>query len=290
MGEFSPYPFACVISGKAGLGVGIDLNRPVVSRILYIPGQGLAIEFDLGLSPNTFKFPDAAVLSWVAFGVDPAWGFRSATEKYYMMYHHCSKAREERRHMDAVHRHYRCSEFPRLRFMFTKHPSDRREIPEIRLSQIQIVKSESIPSCMSSPGIYRLRAERRAHLRCFGLRGLPIRQPARADTPLDRIRSLESVVVRAMNAPWFKTGWALSYTTNPDPELGAGSRFDNQKKTVIDPALKAGWTVFTSIPGSISGRSISITGSITLTRRTTRCASRQALTSPVRRSGTMLRV
>ncbi|MHB0929722.1 MAG: hypothetical protein ACYC3W_12610, partial [Candidatus Nanopelagicales bacterium] len=242
MGEFSPYPLACAFSDKAGVGAGIDINRPVMARLLYIPGQGLAIEFDIGLSPNTFKFPNAAELSWVVFGVDPAWGFRSAIERYSAMYPAAFRKRVKK---EGIWMPFTAitdvPDFQDFGFMFhetsfrpARKPGDKtvadidREIGVysfvyVEPWDIQIAAQKEGPTYDASvSAAYPSGSQREQILRSitFDPQG--------------------QWMIRAMEAPWFKTGWALSYTTNPDPDLGKGSRFDNQKSTVIDPALKGG--------------------------------------------------
>jgi hypothetical protein len=242
MGEFSPYPLACVISGKAGIGAGIDLNRPVMARLLALPGQGIAIEFDLGISPHTFKFPSAAELSWIVFGVDPVWGFRSAIERYSAMH---PASFEKRVKKEGIWMPFTAitdvPDFQDFGFMFhetsfrpARKPGEKtiadidREIGVysfvyVEPWDIQIAAQKEGPTYDASvSAAYPSGSQREQILRSI------------------TFDPFGQWMIRAMEAPWFKTGWALSYTTNPDPDLGRGSRFDQQKSTVIDPALQGG--------------------------------------------------
>ncbi|HEY5392832.1 MAG TPA: hypothetical protein VIJ57_11990, partial [Hanamia sp.] len=44
--------------------------------------------------------------------------------------------------------------------------------------------------------------------------------------------------IRRLETPWFKSGWAMSITTNCDPELDGFNRYQYVRNTEIDPAIK----------------------------------------------------
>lgn len=89
----SLYPFGCVTGKGFGRAVGVPpWLGPRVSRIAYNAGvKALTVAFDVALSTRNRAGRDAqgratasvAVASWA---VDPAWGFRSAAERYYRLY------------------------------------------------------------------------------------------------------------------------------------------------------------------------------------------------------------
>ncbi|MGQ9730672.1 MAG: hypothetical protein ACUVX8_05295, partial [Candidatus Zipacnadales bacterium] len=86
-GTMAQYPFSCIYRDGWGLGLGIDLNRPCQYRLAYNADlQQYFAAFDFALVPDTEAFPSAAPFSLVLYAVDPAWGFRSAAERYYRIF------------------------------------------------------------------------------------------------------------------------------------------------------------------------------------------------------------
>jgi len=87
-GVHSKYPIGAVsLPDQGGLTLGIRMDEPVVHRITYNPQRKLFfIAMDFGLVPETTV--DGRSLSEVPFRIllyrhDPAWGFRSALQRYY---------------------------------------------------------------------------------------------------------------------------------------------------------------------------------------------------------------
>jgi len=87
-GVHSKYPLGAVTQdGRAGLTLAVRMDEPVVHRIAYGPGLRLFhIALDFGLVPETAV--DGRSLAEAPFRIlvyrhDPAWGFRSALERYY---------------------------------------------------------------------------------------------------------------------------------------------------------------------------------------------------------------
>jgi hypothetical protein len=71
------------ISGKdAGLSLAMRADDPRLFRIVYEKPYGFSIEFDLGLTPRTLKFPNEATARFVLYRHDPRWGMRSAQDRY----------------------------------------------------------------------------------------------------------------------------------------------------------------------------------------------------------------
>ena len=48
--------------------------------------EGLSVRFYLGVSPDTANFANKASFAFIIYNIEPAWGFRSAIEKYYSFY------------------------------------------------------------------------------------------------------------------------------------------------------------------------------------------------------------
>lgn len=86
-GQLSRYPFACVSTNEYGIALGYDLGTPCQWRLGYSTGaNSLYVSMDLGLHPETKNFPSKAKFHFVIFAIDPAWGFRSATDSYYRIF------------------------------------------------------------------------------------------------------------------------------------------------------------------------------------------------------------
>ncbi len=89
-GMASRYPFACVGGDTEALVLGAPLDVPRLYRFGYdADSRELYAAVDLGLSPDTAKFPSEASFSLVLYRCDPQWGFRSALERYYALFPQC---------------------------------------------------------------------------------------------------------------------------------------------------------------------------------------------------------
>ncbi len=82
-GRHSLYPLACVSDDRSGLALAVDMAKPAQYRLAYHAGtKQLLVAYDLGLVPETARFPSSAEFRFVLFRFDPRWGFRSAWGKY----------------------------------------------------------------------------------------------------------------------------------------------------------------------------------------------------------------
>ncbi|MBC7288125.1 MAG: hypothetical protein H5T86_08810, partial [Armatimonadetes bacterium] len=91
VGRVSCYPLGCVaggpLLGESGLAVAVPLDLPRVFRISYASQPGaLVVAFDVGLTPDTRKFPNRATFAVELFRTDRAWGFRDALRRYYALH------------------------------------------------------------------------------------------------------------------------------------------------------------------------------------------------------------
>jgi len=82
----SRYPFGVISDDRSALAIGVPLDQPRMFRIQYDPALGLSIVFDLGLSPAATRLGGEATFSFVIYTVNPAWGFRAATQRYYDLF------------------------------------------------------------------------------------------------------------------------------------------------------------------------------------------------------------
>ena len=90
-GCHSKYPLGAVtLPGSFGLALAIRMDEPVVHRIVYNPKLRLFyLALDFGLVPE--RRVDGRPLSEAPFRIllyrhDPAWGFRSALQRYYALF------------------------------------------------------------------------------------------------------------------------------------------------------------------------------------------------------------
>ena len=79
----SIYPFGGISRGGTGLGIGVPMDRPRVSRVTA-DADGLTITFDLGVSPAAMG--SRADFGFVLFRTDGRWGFRAVAERYYRLF------------------------------------------------------------------------------------------------------------------------------------------------------------------------------------------------------------
>ena len=82
-GRLARYPFAALVSGNQGIGLGIDMDRPAFFRVGYNAAiKELFLAYDIGLAPEKSE----ARLSFCKFTFDPEWGFRAALARYYEIF------------------------------------------------------------------------------------------------------------------------------------------------------------------------------------------------------------
>jgi len=84
----SRMPFSAIAGNAAGAGLAlaVPIDEPRIFRFNYSTEGGLRVEFNLGLSSATEKFPNTADFTILIYAVDPVWGLRSAAETYYGLF------------------------------------------------------------------------------------------------------------------------------------------------------------------------------------------------------------
>lgn len=87
-GICSVYPWSALTTGDMGLSLALPLSQgPRVFVIAYDnENHAYQITFYFGLSRDLTRSPSAAEFAFLLFRHDPAWGMRSAIEKYYELY------------------------------------------------------------------------------------------------------------------------------------------------------------------------------------------------------------
>jgi hypothetical protein len=96
-GLASRYPLACVSSDSDAAAIAVPLDVPRLCRLGYdADARELYAAVDLGLAPDTESFPSRASFSLVLYRPDPAWGFRSALQRYYDLFPQCFTKRNKK--------------------------------------------------------------------------------------------------------------------------------------------------------------------------------------------------
>jgi len=86
-GVLSVYPFSALSKpGEFGLSIGVPADQPR-DYVMGVDGSGTAfIEFYVGLTRDTTKFPCEASVEWILYRHDPTWRLRDAIKRYYAFY------------------------------------------------------------------------------------------------------------------------------------------------------------------------------------------------------------
>ena len=241
-GTISFYPLCAVGVDNRGAALGIDMELPVVYRLKASPSLGLIAEFDVATSPLTAKFPDRAFFRLCNFEFNPAWGMRAALSHYYSIYPEVFRKRVVREGIWLP--------FTALRsipawedFGFAYH--------ETSWGSSDVKDGERIPNILSDrgTGVLSFQYTEPWDLQLpISRKNLGYSEITSADVISKEHRSYLDVStsadknglwqMRRLEAPWFKTGWAVSITTNCDPELPGFNRYGYVLKDEIQPALK----------------------------------------------------
>jgi len=84
-GFMSKYPWSAITTESDGLSLCVPMDKPQVMRMGISAGLTY-IAFDLGLSAKAKKTPSRGAFAFGLYRHDPAWGFRSAAQRYYDMF------------------------------------------------------------------------------------------------------------------------------------------------------------------------------------------------------------
>lgn len=241
-GTMSYYPLCAVKVDGKGLGLGIDINVPMVYRLGAAMNRGLMAEFDIATSSLTEKFPDRAFFKLCEFSFDGKWGMRSALEKYYSIFADAFKKRVVKEGIWLPFTSLRS--IPQWEdFGFGFH--------ETAWNNNDIKNGEKLPNIISDKGTGVLSFQ---YTEPWDIQ-LPI---LRKNIPYDTLVSDIMIPkehqeyvknsstedknglkqARRLETPWFSSGWAVSITTNCDPDLPGYNRYQYVMQDEIKPALK----------------------------------------------------
>ncbi len=94
--QVSVFPFACVTGEGTALSLAQRVDQPRFFRLFYDPAAGYCVDYNLGLAPDTAKFPSSASFHFLIYQHDPAWGMRAAAQRYYDIFPELFVVRAER--------------------------------------------------------------------------------------------------------------------------------------------------------------------------------------------------
>ena len=241
-GTMSYYPLCAVSTDNSGTGIGVDMSLPVVYRLIGEKNRGVIAEFDLATSPLTKKFPNRAFFKMSKFEFDAGWGMRGALKVYYSIYDEAFKKRVVNEGIWLP--------FTAMRsipgwedFGFAFH--------ETSWGSSDTKDGKKIPHILSDKGTGVLSFQ---YTEPWDVQ-LPIKTKT---IPYDSLVSDKMISVRhktyldvsatkdknglwqtrRLETPWFSTGWAVSITTNCDPDLPGFNRYHYVLQSEITPSLK----------------------------------------------------
>lgn len=241
-GTMSFYPLCAIAADGKGLGLGIDMAIPLVYRLGAEINKGLIAEFDVATSPLTEKFPNRAFFKLSSFSFDSKWGMRSALERYYSIYPEAFKKRVITEGIWLPFTPLRSiPQWEDFGFAFHETSWNAKDTKD----------GQKLPNILSDKGTGVLSFQ---YTEPWDIQ-LPI---TRKNIPYDSLVSDKMIPTqhqeyvsnsatqdknglkqtRRLETPWFSSGWAVSITTNCDPDLPGFNRYQYVLHDEIKPAVK----------------------------------------------------
>ncbi|MHB8579806.1 MAG: hypothetical protein ACYDA4_08090 [Ignavibacteriaceae bacterium] len=240
-GQMSFYPLAAVSSNGVGYGWGVDMGIPIVFRLGYEPVNGMISEFDLAISKDTKKFPNRTFFKLFLFEFNSKWNMRAALKKYYEIQPEFFKRRATKEGIwlpfSPLHsiKGYDDFGFAFHETSWTSKDAGLNDEPTIDADR--------------KAGVYSFQYTEPWDIQ------IPIKDsiikyndlvsddiiPQRFKEMLQNSATFDKNNLwqaRKLKTPWFKTGWAVSITTNADPEITGVNQYKFTRKNEIDPAIK----------------------------------------------------
>jgi hypothetical protein len=241
-GTMSFYPLCAVSIDDKGKGLGIDMSLPVVYRLGADPSVGLIAEFDIATSPLTTKFPNRAFFKLCRFDFNPAWGMRAALKQYYSIFPEAFKKRVVTEGIWLPFTPLRSvpgwDEFG-IAFHETSWGSKDMQFGE-KIPNILSDKGTGILSFQyTEPWDVQLPVRTKTMDYNELVSGGLISKEHRSFLDISSTHDKNGLwQARRLETPWFSTGWAVSITTNCDPDLPGFNKYQYILKDEINPALK----------------------------------------------------
>lgn len=241
-GTMSFYPLCATgINGK-GKALGIDPALPVVYRLGAETAKGLIAEFDVATSPLAEKLPNRAFFRMCSFDFDADWGMRSALERYYAIYPEAFKKRVPVEGIWLPFTALRSiKHWEDFGFAFHETAWNSQDTKEGRqMSNILSDKGTGVLSFQyTEPWDIQLPIWRKSIAYDTLVSDAMIPEEHReylaTSATLDKNGKWQA---RRLETPWFKSGWAVSITTNCDPDIPGFNRYQYVLHDEIKPAVK----------------------------------------------------
>ena len=240
-GKLSFYPLCAISVDGKGEALGIDLSVPIVYR-LEADKRELVAEFDIATSPLTDKFPNRSFFRLSRFKFDAGWGMRAALKQYYSVYPESFKKRVTREGIWLP--------FTPLRkirnwndFGFAYHETSWGSIDQENGRKVPSITSDKESGVLSfqytEPWDIQLPIQSSAidYKTLLSSEVIPKSQKEFLDNSATEDKN-GLWQVRRLKTPWFKSGWAVSITTNCNPDILGESRYRDILKDEINPATK----------------------------------------------------
>ena len=241
-GTMSFYPLCATGADSKGEALGVDPSLPVVYRLGAGVDKGIFAEFDVATSPQTEKFPNRAFFRMCSFSFDNTWGMRSALEHYYAIYPEAFKKRVPVEGIWLPFTPLRSiKHWEDFGFAFHETAWNSQDTKEGRkMSNILSDKGTGVLSFQyTEPWDIQLPIWRKniAYDTLVSDAMIPEEHRAYLTTSatLDKNGKKQT---RRLETPWFQSGWAVSITTNCDPDLPDFNRYQYVFQDEITPAVK----------------------------------------------------
>ncbi len=241
-GTMSYYPLIALNLDGEGKGMGIDISVPMIYRLGASKEKGLIAEFDVATSPLTEKFPNRAFFKLCTFSFDSKWGMRSALEKYYSIYPESFKKRVVNEGIWLPFTPLRSiPQWEDFGFAFHETAWDNNDTKDGKeMSNILSDKETGVLSFQyTEPWDIQLPILKKIISYDTLVSDIMIpkehREYIKNTATEDKNGQWQA---RRLETPWFSSGWAMSITTNCNPDISGYNRYQYVLQEEITPAIK----------------------------------------------------
>ena len=240
-GTMSYYPLCALGVDNKGEALGIDMSLPVVYRLAAAKDDGLTAELDLATSPLTRRFPNRAFFKLSRFGFAREWGMRAALKAYYAIHAEAFKKRVVNEGIWLPFTPLRSiPNWEEFGFAFHETSFGSSDLKDgVKMPNITSDRGTGVQSFQyTEPWDVQIPVKSTdvPYSTIVTDQTLPAKDKSYLETSaaMDKNGLWQA---RRLETPWFKTGWAVSITTNCDPELPGYNRYRFVRETEIDPAI-----------------------------------------------------
>ncbi len=241
-GVMSYYPLCAINIDNNGEALGIDMSLPIVYRLSAEKNRGLIAEFDIATSPLTEIFPNRAFFKLVHFNFNTNWGMRAALKEYYLIYPENFKKRVVTEGVWLPFTPLRSiPNWEDFGFAYHETSWNNQDIKEgKKLPNIISDKETGVLSFQYTEPWdvqFPILSKEIDYNTLISNKMIPLehREYIKSSATEDKNGLYQT---RRLETPWFTSGWAVSITTNCDPDLLGYNRYLFVKEKEIIPALK----------------------------------------------------